>query len=209
MSYLVRWVAIMLSLTTTMCFSQTNDCDLKRDDDGIRVYVCRADDQKFKTLRAEFVLENTSIATFEKFLLDVENYPAWQYNMVSAQRLQTISDSEMIYRSEVDAPWPVDDRELILNFKMSREGSHQSTIIIQHTLFDYPMQSNLLRVPFFFATYQVSVVDETSIKIIYTLKIVPGGYVPPWLVNLAMAEGPYISFKNLKTKISETDPTSN
>jgi hypothetical protein len=71
------------------------------------------------------------------------------------------------------------------------------------------MQSNLLRVPFFFATYQVSLVDETSIKIIYTLKIDPGGYVPPWLVNLAMAEGPYISFKNLKTKISETDPTSN
>jgi hypothetical protein len=205
----VWWLAAILSLTITLCFSQKNDCDLKRNDEGINVYVCKSRDEKFKTLRAEFVLENTSIATFEKFLLDVENYPAWQYNMVRAQRLQTISDSEMIYRSEVDAPWPVDDRELILNFKISREGSDQSTIVINHTLFDYPIQYKLVRVPFFFATYQVSVVEDISIKIIYTLKIDPGGYVPPWLVNLAMAEGPYISFKNLKARISKPDTTNN
>jgi len=209
MNRFVRCISAIIGLTTTLSFSQTNDCNLKRDEDGILVYVCRADDQKFKTLRAELVLENTSIATFEKFLLDVENYPAWQYNMVSAQRLQTISDTEMIYRSEVDAPWPVDDRELILNFKITREGSDQLTIVNSNAVFDYPKQGNVLRVPFFFATYQVSVINETSIKIIYTLKIDPGGYVPPWLVNLAMAEGPYISFKNLKAQISETDSIKN
>lgn len=199
----------MLCLTTTFCFGQLQDCDLKHDEDGIQVYVCKSDDEKFRTLRAEVVLENVSMVTFEKFLLQVENYPLWQYNMVSAQRLQTISDTEMIYRSEVDAPWPVDDRELILNFKITREGSDQLTIVNSNAVFDYPTQSNVLRVPFFFATYQVSVINETSIKIIYTLKIDPGGYVPPWLVNLAMAEGPYISFKNLKAQISETDSTKN
>lgn len=201
-----KLIFLLTYLSASFCFAQTDDCDLRRDTDGIKVYVCESVNDKFKTLRAEFTLENTSIDQLLGFLFNVEDYPNWQYNMISAKQLERINDTEMNYQSAIDAPWPVDDRELIMNFKVNRDaGPDQINIVIHNILSDIPIRSDFIRVPFFFATYQITVINKTSLNVIYTLNIDPGGSVPPWLVNMAMAEGPYVSFRNLKKRISEID----
>lgn len=201
---------LLTYLSASFCFGQTDDCDLRRDSDGIKVYACKSVNEKFKTLRAEFTLENTSIDQLLEFLFNVEDYPNWQYNMISAKQLERISDTEMNYQSAIDAPWPVDDRELVMNFKVNRDDApDRISIIIHNILSDLPIKSDFIRVPFFFATYQINVINKTSLNVIYTLNIDPGGSVPPWLVNMAMAEGPYVSFKNLKKRISEVESTKN
>ena len=80
------------------------ECDLKKDKDGIKVYTCKSDSSKFRSLVAEFDLENTSLQTLENFLWDVDNYVNWQYNMVESGLIKRINDQVMIYRSEIDAP---------------------------------------------------------------------------------------------------------
>jgi START domain len=195
-------ISLLFCMATTFSFGQTNDCDLRKDTDGIKVFVCKSDHEKFKTLRAEFTLENTSIEKYLEFLFAVEDYPAWQYNMAHAEILSKISNDEMIYRSEIDAPWPLEDRELFVNFKVTRDaGPDQITIAIRNIASDRPVKSGLVRVPFFSALYHISVINQTSLKIVYNLKIDPGGSIPVWLVNIAMAEGPYESFRNLKKRI--------
>lgn len=201
---------LFLFLSPTFSFGQVDDCDLRKDSDGIKVYVCKSDNEKFKTLRAEFELENTSVDQLLEFLFNVEDYPKWQYNMISAKQLVRISDTEMNYQSSVDAPWPVDDRELIMNFKVNKDsGQDQTSIVIHNIPSDIPLSNGFIRVPFFFSTYHIQVIHATSLKITYNLKIDPGGSVPPWLVNIALAEGPYVSFKNLKKRISQVNKTDN
>jgi len=209
-SFIGKGVGLILFFSTTFCFSQKDDCDLRKHSDGIKVYVCKSGHEKFKSLRAEFRLENTSIDQLVAFLFDVPDYPNWQYNMASAEMLTKISEAEMMYRSEIDAPWPLEDRELIINFKVIRDaGPNQIRIVIHNMLSDRPVPDGLIRVPFFSASYLITVVNGTSLNVIYNLKIDPGGSVPPWLVNIAMAEGPYLSFKNLKKRILEVDSRKN
>ncbi len=202
-------ICLAFCMSVTFCFGQTDDCDLRKDSDGIRVYVCKSGNERFKTLRAEFTLENTSIETYLEFLFAVEDYPAWQYNMASAEMLERISDNEMIYRSEIDAPWPLEDRELFVNFKVAHDaGADQIIITIRNIASDHPVKSGMVRVPFFSARYNISLINQTSLKIVYNLKIDPGGSIPAWLANIAMAEGPYVSFRNLKKRIDEVDKTN-
>ncbi len=197
-------------LLPSFCFAQMDDCDLKKNNDGIKVYVCKSTNEKFKTLRAEVMLENTSINQFLEFIFDFEDYPNWQYNMISAKQLERINDTEMNYQSEVDAPWPVDDRELIMKLKVNRDAAPDQISIVIHTIAtDLPLREGFIRVPYFFSTYHIQVVNDISLKIVYNLKIDPGGSVPPWLVNIAMAEGPYASFKNLKRKVAEVNKVEN
>src|SRR6188508_2435953 len=92
------------------------DCALKKDQDGVKVYTCKSEGERFKSLRAEFTLENTSLDQLEKFLLDVPFYTKWQYNMIEATLLTRTSNQEMTYRTVVDAPWPVENRELIVKY---------------------------------------------------------------------------------------------
>lgn len=180
--------------------SQSSDCDLKRDRDGIKVYTCKSQDDKFKSLRAEFVLENVSLQQLENFLRDVPNYPSWQYNMVKAEELETRNDNEIVYRSEVDAPWPVEDRELVMRFWTEKDDAGYTYFNMENTNYNYPLSDDLVRVPYMKGRWKVKSTNNT-LAVEYVMNINPGGMVPAWLVNIAMADGPHHSFKNLKEQI--------
>ncbi len=191
---------LLFTVNAFLSFSQS-ECDLKKDKDGIKVYTCKSDSSKFRSLVAEFDLENTSLQTLENFLWDVDNYVNWQYNMVESGLIKRINDQVMIYRSEIDAPWPVEDREMLVQFSVIRDQlPDELTFLIYTITYDYPLKENVLRVPYSNATWQVKR-NGNSLHVKYMMNINPGGYVPPMLVNLAMAEGPYVSFLNLKRMI--------
>lgn len=193
---------LLFTFNAFLSFGQS-ECDLKKDKDGIKVYTCKSDSSKFRSLVAEFDLENTSLQTLENFLWDVDNYVNWQYNMVESALIKRINDQVMIYRSEIDAPWPVEDREMLVQFSVIRDQlPDELTFLIYTITYDYPLKENVLRVPYSNATWQVKR-NGNSLHVKYVMKINPGGYVPPMLVNLAMAEGPYVSFLNLKKMIEK------
>lgn len=179
------------------------ECDLKKDKDGIKVYTCKSDSSKFRSLKAEFDLENTTPEMLENFLWDVDNYVNWQYDMAESGLIKKINDHEMIYRSEIDAPWPVDDRELLVQFYVNRSLAPDQLVFLIYSIpYEYPVKDGVIRVPFSKASWQVTKTG-TGLHVKYSLNIDPGGHVPSWLVNMAMAEGPYVSFRNLKTMIEK------
>lgn len=193
---------LLFTLNSFPSYAQS-DCDLKKNKDGIKVYTCKSDSSKFRSLIAEFDLENTTPEMLENFLWDVDNYVNWQYDMVESSLIKKINDHEMIYRSEIDAPWPVDDRELLVQFYVNRSlAPDQLVFLIYSITYDYPIKEGVIRVPYSKASWQVTKTG-TGLHVKYSLNIDPGGHVPSWLVNIAMAEGPYVSFRNLKKLIEQ------
>lgn len=188
---------------TTSAFSQPGPCDLKKEKDGIKVYTCKTDTSKFRSLIAEFALEDVSFEELQAYLWDVDNYVNWQYNMVSATLLKKMDDQSIIYRSVVDAPWPVENREMIVRLAVDKSPSADERSYTMHSVsHDYPESEDLTRVPYSEAKWTVKKAGNTLL-VTYQLNIDPGGYVPPVLVNLAMAEGPYESFHNLKNLLKK------
>jgi hypothetical protein len=188
-------LAVLLGFVWT---SIPNDCNLKRDEDGIKVYTCKTEGERLKSLRADFILKNITIDQLENFLLDVNGYTRWQYNMVEAKILKKVSDNDMIYRTVVDAPWPVENRELIVHFTTTRDREKQTMdIVIANDSYDYPKDEDLVRVPSSYATWHITTLGN-DLRVEYALRIDPGGSVPVWLINIAMADGPHHSFRNMK-----------
>lgn len=180
-------------------FAQPEDCDLKKDKEGIKVYTCKSDTSKFRSLRAEFQIEDCEVAELEKFLFNVPNFIHWQYNALEVNLLQQ-GDRQIIYRLVIDAPWPVENRELIMQLTAGPESATGISFHMNTIAYTYPMQDDLTRVPFSEARWKVEK-HNRALKVTYEMNIDPGGYVPPLLVNMAMADGPYQSFSNLKRLI--------
>lgn len=193
--------AILFCLVITEEYSQSNECELKRDKDGVKVYTCKPESTRFKSLKAEFTLENISIEGLEAFLFDVKNYPTWQYNMVEAKVLSKSNEHDMIYRSLIDAPWPLEDRELIVRFQAVNTKTEGLFFSIQNVQHDYPATEGIIRVPYMNATWNITKAANNKLNVVYTLNIDPGGSVPAWLVNIAMADGPHHSFRSLREQI--------
>jgi hypothetical protein len=192
------------ALLVRPAFAQEENCKLKKSSDGIMVYACKSDNEKFKSLKADFTIKNTSLDELVAFLYNVADYPEWQYKMVSAEILSRESDEDIITRSVIDAPWPVENRELIVRYQIIQNREQEEVHITAKTLaHDYPASKDLVRVLFSHAEWIVKKVG-TSLKVSYTLRVDPGGSIPVWLVNMGIAEGPYHTFTNLKKQLEKS-----
>jgi len=178
--------------------SQNQDCTLKRDRDGVLVYTCKSENERFKSIKATFTIAHTTIEELVAWLKQVDQYTTWQYNMISSKLLKAVSEDTIIVRTEMDAPWPVENRELIVEYSFLRMDSLKRLKVTTHTVpYKYPASEDIVRVPFSYAEWDVIAVGD-ALQVTYTMKIDPGGSVPAWLVNMAMAEGPHGSFTKLK-----------
>ena len=185
--------------------SGQTDCQLKKQKDDLKVYTCSLAESKVKVLKAEFIIEDTSFKDLLEFLKDINNCVNWQYNTIESTILQKRKNS-VIYRTVVEAPWPISSREMIMEHSSTFDSATQILSINSQTVpYEYPADEDLVRVPFSITAWQVTSVNN-SLKIEYTLRINPGGSVPGWLVGVAMAEGPYNSFLKLKEELQPKQP---
>lgn len=179
-----------------------NNCVLQKDQDSIKVFTCHSSESRFKTIKATFTVDAT-YADLEKTLLDITHYTEWQYNTVEAKILKTINDREIIYYTQISAPWPVSNRDMIVHFKTQQQqpGAKDKIIITNGEPDFIPHKPDLVRVPSSKATWIIKELGKERLSIIYSIEIDPGGSVPAWMVNMVCAEAPYVSFKNLKDRM--------
>lgn len=197
------FILLLTGWLVSFCLSaQEADCVLKKDKDGVNVYTCKSDTSKFRSLKAEFDIRGVSIQDLKIFLFNVPKYLEWQYNAMEAMVVKKINDHEMIYRVVIDAPWPLDNREMLVHFKAVIQDEDHANFYISNVASDFPVNRDLIRVPYSQASWTITRTNNT-LHVIYRMNIDPGGYVPPLLVNIAMADGPHQSFKNLKKLIEK------
>jgi hypothetical protein len=92
---------------------------------------------------------------------------------------------------------------MFMNLTIKRDPTNQRLIIeTENFETSQPLKRGVVRVPFMHGVWTV-INSEQDLQVEYVLKIDPGGSVPAWLVNIAMAEGPYISFRNLKRQLEK------
>lgn len=195
---------IIAVIAAFSCLYAQQDCKLKKDQDGIKVYTCHTDTSRFKSIVAEFDLHTTQ-DQLAQFILDVAGYTRWQYNTIEAKSIKIISGSEQIYRTVVEAPWPVADRDMVVNIKVRHDQSNRGMMITTESQAGIlPPVNGFVRVPSSRGVWTVRQKNKNQLHIKYTMQIDPGGAVPVWLVNWVCAQAPYQSFKNLK-KILESD----
>jgi hypothetical protein len=194
--------AIILSLTYPQLVAAQDNCDLKKDKDNIKIFSCETVDSKFKTVRAEFELE-ASIDQYMSIVLDVDSYKEWHYRVVNPRILTHINEYELIYYTQLSAPWPVSNRDLILHLNLSRDLKTNVLTVTIKSLPDYlPEVENVIRVPESYSIITLTPINNFRTKVDYFIQVDPGGEIPPWLVNLFSTQGPYETFKNLMDRIA-------
>jgi hypothetical protein len=180
---------------------QTN-CTLRKNQDSIKVFTCHTDSSKFKSIIAEFSV-HTSLTSLSDFVLDIPKYTQWQFNTVESKIIQKISSTEIIYRTVVEAPWPVTDRDMVVRIKSEFTDQKTLKIMTDSQSDIVPINEGLVRVPSSHAEWWVREKSKNYLEVKYTMQIDPGGSVPAWLVNWVCANAPYQSFINLKAKLEK------
>jgi hypothetical protein len=169
--------------------------ELRRNENGITIYSRRHDNLVELHLLTEF---NSTTDNLINQLMNIPNYVNWVYGNKRSFIIKKINDHDIIYFTEAHLPWPIADRDLVIELTITpASATNPLTIIAKSIDGILPPKPHFIRVPYSVATWHVIPVPGNKIKIDYTFSLDPGGSIPSWLVNLTIATGPYKSFLKL------------
>ncbi len=197
--YLILVIAsILLTSFSPERLHTSDDWKLKKFENGIAVYTRHDDNSAFKELKAVTQIK-ASLSSIMALLGDWETYPQWVYKCGVSKTLKQISETELIHYQTVDAPWPVDSRDFVVNIKITQDPITKAVKQIATYKADFiPKQKNFIRITEFKAAWTLTPLKNGIVNVEYQLLVNPGGVVPAWLVNMAAVEGPYETTHNLK-----------
>lgn len=189
------WLVLILSPFSSAAQSE---CTLELEKDSIKVYTCARPDSRYKTVRSSFTV-NGSLTELAYALLDIEAYGTWQYKTLSARVLKKVSDREIVYYTEVEAPVLTNNRDFVIRLTIDPDPMTKGMIVEAVSIPEYiPPVDNVIRVPYSRARWNITQVQPGKLAVDYSIDIDLGGSVPPWVVNMVAPKAPYETFKALR-----------
>ena len=196
-----------ISLTILMAFIlnaeanidiPTGNWVLEKDKDNIKVWTKETETSNIKSFKAVTII-SASVAQMAAVLNDVEAYPKWMADLESTEILNEISENECYYYFEVDAPWPVSNRDNVVHFELTYNNDNSGFKVDVTGMADYiEEKQDIVRIPKSIGTWQITSISEEKTEVVFEYAADPGGKLPAWAINLFIVDGPFKTLSNLR-----------
>jgi len=190
-------------LFAVVATAQEAKWELKKDKKDLKIYVREASDSPFKELSMKFTVD-ASMSAIVALLQDIEAIPDWVYKCEEAHVVKEVSDEEVYYYNLIDFPWPLSDRDFVLHSKLTQDPvtkiMRSESWVVEDML---PVKDGVVRITSTHLWWEFTPQPDGKIAIDYYLKSDPGGYLPAWIVNLAIDQGPIQTIKRFKKELDK------
>jgi hypothetical protein len=177
--------------------SQEKPWTKEMDKNGISVYLRDYQGSQLKEFKAQTKIK-APIKSILKLLIDFKSYPKWVFGNRNTILFENKNNKDFIYYTLIKSPKPVEDRDLIVEFKIV-ESSDARCLIKTTTLPKYVNEKpGIVRVKQFTGMWELIKVNETETQVITQCHTEPGGNIPSWLINNFIVTGPYETLDNMK-----------
>lgn len=177
--------------------------ELKKDKKDLKVYVRDSPDSPIKQLKMKFSVE-ASMSAIVLLLQDIAAIPDWVYKCPEAYHLKKINHSEEVYYNRMDFPWPLDDRDLIVKNTLVQDPV---TKVVRSESFNkpsyIPAKEGIVRIPKLHLWWEFTPRNNGIVDVEYFLSSDPGGFIPAWMINLAIDQGPTQTIKAFRKVLKE------
>lgn len=196
-------IAIVLCLSLAPLAAQPGEWKLKKEADGLKVYLRSAGDSNIKEVKIETIFE-ASLSSIISVLKDVPAYPDWIYKCAKAERLEPAANTSSLYYCEIDFPWPLADRDFIAKSNL-RQDPHTRHVFIEvkSRPSQLPEKNGIVRIKTLNIHYEFIPLSANKVQMNYRLHSDPGGALPAWLVNMAVDNGPVNTVKGIREMLKK------
>lgn len=153
----------------------------------------------YKDILAKTTVKSDLLALL-RLLDDVEFAPNWVANAIQVKILQAASSDERLVHTYFNAPWPIQNRDMVTYSKTVRNlNSIQINIINKGN--ETPLNPNYVRMQDMFGVWRVTRVEHGNIEISYQGGGNPAGNIPLWIANKALVNATFDTFVKLSEVI--------
>lgn len=179
------------------------DWKLKRDRNGIQVFLSKVSGSKFRAVMSVMEIE-ADPKQLAALVMDLENCPKWASMCKSAEVVERISPSESYVHSINNAPFPVRNRDVVSRVKWSYDDvSGKISMRSDATPDKLPNKRGLVRVQYASSEWHFTPKGDGMVLVENYAHVDPNGKVPAWIINMMIVESPFKTLKNMRTLILE------
>lgn len=166
---------------------------------NIKVYTRDVSHSSIKEVRikAKFDIDMNA---FIEVLNDVSSYNKWVYKCNNPKQIFLKNTNDICYYIQSDLPFPLSDRDLVVRSKQWRDemnNSYHTHSVTMPNIVDE--KDGIVRIQYYESFWNIHQGKDGFLYIDYRVITDPGGFLPAWLVNMAITQGPMKTMKNLES----------
>ncbi len=173
---------------------------LAKAESGIRIYHQGVEGSPFKRYRGVMTAE-TTLGALVALVGDPEGYPAWVETCAYGRVVERVGPREMIIHTINSAPWPVMDRDSVVDVRTEQETGGAVFMRLKGVPDHIPRKADLVRVETIEGFWRFTPLGEGRVEVVYQVYSDPGGDLPAWLVNAIATSRPLRTLKQMRTML--------
>jgi hypothetical protein len=170
---------------------------LKKNEEGIKVYVANIPNSGLKAVKVECTI-NATMQQLKTLLMDAKAHEQWVYNTKSSYAIKNITADHQIYYSEISMPWPVKNRDVVVDLQLTEDKTAGIMKVSAKAIPGHVQEKDAVRIKFSDVSWTVTAIADKQLKIEYIAQADPAGSIPEWVTNMFCTKGPFETFKKLR-----------
>lgn len=171
---------------------------------GVKLWKLERPRQSLPGFRGETEIEG-SIALIVEEMLDVKHHTEWMHRCSESWIYeQHVSDSRgVLYNRTSSAPWPVWDRDVVLDVRFDYNAEHTALTVRFHDLKDKlrPTPERVVRMPKLVGFYKMTQTSPNRTTVVYQVEADIGGSLPTWIADEVVKDLPYYTLLALRERV--------
>ena len=169
-----------------------------REKDNVKVYRKEVGDRT--AFRGIGIIEGTP----EKLVGIIHNPKRWKFwidDLDEGKLLEKKSDFHFVFLQEIDAMWPVKNREIVFESIVSRVGPSQ--ILLEMKSVNHPKApaNSNVRAKVTFTRYRIDPLEGNRMQVTFENLSDPGGRIPDFMVDWASKSFPVSIIEGLRKEM--------
>lgn len=177
---------------------QDSRWNLSLDKDNVKIYTRDYDDSDIKAFKAEALLD-APINNVISVMANPRSCIEWVHGCTVSYGFDETSFNKRYAYSVNDLPWPVQDRDYVLEINTTSQPDSNQIMMEMHAVSEKkPIDDSYVRTNVAQTIYVFTPTEDNKTHMLWLQHTEPAGALPSWLVNNLLVDIPFKSIKTLE-----------
>ncbi|MFT3922770.1 MAG: START domain-containing protein [Myxococcales bacterium] len=170
---------------------------------GIQLWALEVPGQSLPGFRGNTKIKG-SIAQIASEMLDAPHHTEWMHRCAESWVYQRTSETRgVLYNRTSSAPWPVWDRDVVLDVQFDYAPDQKALTVRFKNLDNLlrPVPERVVRMPKLAGFYKMVQVEPNLTNVTYQVEVDVGGSIPDWIAEEVAKDLPYYTLLSLRERV--------
>lgn len=201
-------MASLIALAPSAAFAERNTSwKVIKNKSGIIVKKKYIPNYTLPVIRGESTI-SANIYDILAVINDVGKSCKWMADCKDTRILTKRSDFDLVVYNRTGTPWPLDDRDVIVQTSIKIDKAKKSVLIDFYSINGHKGKvDGVVRMPTFRGKYELEKIDDDKTRIVYQAQADVGGNIPDWIAEIKSESIPFDTIKALRDRVYKTRKT--